>query len=159
LQTSETCTTQPAATYRSKTVAAWLALLVGAAGAHRLYLHGLRDRLAWAHVPLALLGLLGALRMARLGQDDRLSWILVPLLGLMLSQAMLCAIVYALMPDERWDARHNPGQPARETRWGPVLAAIAALMFGGVVLIGTIAFSIQKIFEWPSEPVATTAPR
>lgn len=139
--------------YRSKTLAAWLALLAGALGLHRIYLHGPADKLAWAHVPLTALGLVGVERMAMVGQDDRLAWILVPLLGLMLSQAMICAIVYALTPDERWDALYNPDWPLRATRWGAVLAAIAALLIGGVVLIGTIAFSIQKVFEWQIESV------
>lgn len=139
--------TAPPRPYRSKTVAAWLALLLGAAGLHRIYLRGAADKLAWAHVPITALGLVGAERMSTLGQDDRLAWLLVPLLGLMLAQGALFAILYALTPDERWDARHNPGLPGRPTRWGAVLAAIAALMVGGVVLIGTIAFSIQKTFE------------
>ncbi|MBI5717848.1 MAG: TM2 domain-containing protein [Burkholderiales bacterium] len=133
--------------YRSKTLAAWLALLFGSLGLHRIYLRGAGDKLAWAHVPVTTLGLVGAERMSALGQDDRLAWVLVPLLGLMLSQAALFAIVFALTPDERWDERHNPGQPVHATRWGAVLAAIAALTVGGVVLIGTIAFSIQKVFE------------
>lgn len=134
-------------TYRSKTLAAWLALVAGALGLHRIYLHGVGDKLAWAHVPFTALGLVGAERMSTLGQNDRLAWVLVPVLGLMLSQAMLFAILYALTPDERWDERYNPGQPPQATRWGSVLAAVAALVIGGVVLIGTIAFSIQKIFE------------
>lgn len=133
--------------YRSKTLAAWLALVAGAFGLHRIYLHGMGDKLAWGHVPFTTLGLVGAERMSTLGQNDRLAWVLVPVLGLMLSQAMFFAILYALTPDERWDARYNPGQPAHATRWGAVLAAVAALVVGGVVLIGTIAFSIQKIFE------------
>lgn len=137
----------PAPPYRSKTLAAWLAVVAGSLGLHRIYLNGWSDKLAWAHVPLTTLGLVGAERMSALGQNDRLAWVLVPLLGLMLSQAMLFGIVYALTPDERWDARYNPGLPGRPTRWGAVLAAIAALLVGGVVLIGTIAFSIQKVFE------------
>jgi hypothetical protein len=141
--------------YRSKTIAAWLALLVGSLGLHRLYLYGPGDRLAWAHwVPTAA-GLLGVARMLSLGQDDRVAWVLIPLLGLMISQAMLTAIVYALTPDEAWDARRNPGLPARATGWGPVLAAIAALMVGGAVLVGTIAFSGQKFFEWQLEDRAS----
>lgn len=134
--------------YRSKSLAAWIALLGGAIGLHRIYLHGAGDKWAWAHVPVTSLGLVGVERMSTLGQDDRLAWLLIPLLGLMLSQAALVAIVYALTPDERWDAQRNPGLPPRDTRWAPVLAAIAALMFGGIALIGTLAFSIQKLFEW-----------
>ena len=98
---------------------------------------------------------MGVQRLRALGQDDRLAWLLIPLLGLMLSLAMLTAIVYGLTPDEKWDARHNPGQPGRATGWGPVLAAILALLLGGAVLMGTIAFGGQSFFEWQlSEPVS-----
>lgn len=139
---------------RSKTVAAWLALLLGSLGAHRWYLHGPGDRLAWLYPWPTVVGLAGVLRMRALGQDDRLAWLLVPLLGCMLSLAMLSAIVLALTPDDRWAARHNPGQPVVTTGWAPVLAAIAALAVGGAVLMGTIAFSGEKFFEWQMEPAS-----
>ena len=134
--------------YRSKTVAAWLALLLGTLGLHRLYLHGLRDGRAWLHLPPTALGLLGVLRLRALGQDDPPVWLLLPLLGLMISMAMLFAIVYALTPDEKWDAQRNPGQAVTVTGWGPVLAAIAAMLIGSAVLMGTVAYSGQKFFEW-----------
>lgn len=144
--------------YRSKTIAAWLALLAGALGLHRMYLRGLHDPLAWLHVVPTGAGLLGVVRMASLGQDDRLAWLLIPLLGLMISQAMLHAIVYALTPDEAWDARHNPGHPVTPTRWAPVLAAIAALMIGGAVLMGTLTFAIQRFFEWQMQSAEGRTP-
>lgn len=147
-----------AAPYRSKTMAAWLALLLGALGVHRLYLNGLRDRLAWYHPLPTLVGLYGVLRMRAFGQDDQLSWLLIPLLGLMLSMGTLCAIVHALTPDEKWDARHNPGHAVTATAWGPVMAAITALLLGGTVLMGTIAFSGEKFFEWQLEPAPVQAP-
>ena len=145
------------APYRSKTIASWLALALGSLGAHRLYLHGRRDLLGWLLPLPTVIGLVGVLRMRTLGQDDRLAWLLIPVLGLSLSAAMLTAIVYALTPDERWDARVNPGHPGRPTGWGPVLAAIAALMVGGAVLMGTIAFAGQKFFEWQLEPPSEAA--
>ena len=133
---------------RSKTLAAWLALLLGTLGVHRFYLHGWHDRLGWLHLPPTLAGLYGVLRMRELGQDDTLAGLLVPLLGLMISAAMVAGIVHALTPDETWAARHNPGRPVTATGWGPVLAAIAGLMVGGAVLMGTVAFGGQKFFEW-----------
>ena len=139
---------------RSKTLAAWLALLLGTLGIHRLYLHGLKDRWAWLFPWPSLGGLAGVVRMRTLGQDDHWAWALIPLLGLMISVAMLTAIVYALTPDEKWDARHNPGQPVTATAWGPVLAAITALLVGGAVLMGTVAFGGQKFFEWQLEAAA-----
>ncbi|MFT3820417.1 MAG: NINE protein [Rubrivivax sp.] len=132
---------------RSKTAATWIALAGGALGLHRFYLHGARDRWGWLYLPPTLLGLLGAWRLHELGQDDRLAWALLPLLGLSLSAAMLTAIVYGLTPDERWAARHAPGQPPQPTRWGPVLGAMLALLLGGIALMSTIAFGFQKLFE------------
>jgi hypothetical protein len=144
--------------YRSKTIAAWLALLLGSLGLHRFYLHGLADRWGWLFPLPTALGVIGVHRMRTLGQDDPGAWVLVPLLGLMLSIAMATAIVYALTPDERWDARHNPGQPIVPTRWGPVLAAVLGLLVGGAVLMGTITYSIQKFFEWELQPTAMRWP-
>jgi hypothetical protein len=136
---------------RSKAIASWLALLLGAAGAHRIYLHGQRDWVGWLHLLPTTLGGVGVLRLLHNGQDDRMAWLLVPLLGLMLSQGMLCAIVYGLTPDERWNARHNPAQPAAPGSWAPVFAAGTALLVGGAVLMGTIAYGGQKFFEWQIE--------
>jgi hypothetical protein len=134
--------------YRSKTLAAWLALLTGSLGLHRFYLYGLRDLWGWLHPLPTALGLIGVHRLQTLGQDDPAAWVLIPLLGAVLTLAMATAIVYALTPDERWDARHNPGQPGVQTRWGPVFAAVLGLLIGGTVLMGSIAYSGQKFFEW-----------
>ncbi len=140
--------------YRSKSVATWLAVVGGAFGAQRLYLHGWRDAVAWLHPLPTALGLYGVWRMRTFGQDDAPATLLIPLLGVMLTIGMLSAIVSGLTPDERWDARYNPGRPPHGTRWWPVLGAIAALMLGGGVLIGTIAFTGQRFFEWQQQPRA-----
>ena len=105
---------------------------------------GISIQARWSSCPSA--------RMRSLGQDDRLAWLLIPLLGLMLSLGMLTAIVHALTPDEKWDAQQNPGHAVVPTGWGAVMAAIVALLIGGAVLMGTIAFSGQKFFEWQLEP-------
>lgn len=133
---------------RSKTVATWLALLGGCFGAHRFYLHGKTDLWAWLHPWPTLLGLVGVLRMRALGLDDHVAWVLIPLLGLMISQAMLCAIVIGLTPDERWQLRFASTRPSG---WAAVLGVIAALMIGGAVLMGTLAFGGQMYFEWQAE--------
>lgn len=131
---------------RSKTVATWAAVVGGAAGLHRLYLHGWRDTWAWLHLPPTLMGLAGAIRMRNLGQDDTTSWLLIPLLGLMLSMGMLNAILIGLTPDARWARQWQ--QPERPTGWAPVLGVILALLVGGTTLMGTVAFAGQKYFEY-----------
>jgi hypothetical protein len=140
---------------KSKTLATWLALLLGSLGAHRFYLHGWRDVAGWLHPLPSLLGMAGVLRMQHLGQDDRAAWLLIPLLGLTLSAAMLAAIVIGLTPDERWAQRF--GQALRPTAWGPVLGVVAALLVGGTVLMGTLAFGGQKFFEYQQAQRSGTA--
>lgn len=154
----------PDTRYLSKTAATWLAVVGGTLGLHRLYLYGLKDVLAWLHIPPTLLGLAGVIRMRQLGQDDQVAWMLIPLLGLMIALGMLCAILYGLTPDEKWDARRNPAQAGAQTAWGAVLGVITALLLGAAILMGTIAFSIQKLFEWElaesrGSQVNTSAPR
>jgi hypothetical protein len=137
--------------YQSKTLATWLACIGGAFGAHRFYLHGVRDLWAWLHPVPTLAGLYGIHRVQTLGQDDPLSWLLLPLLGLMIAQACLFAILYGLTPDAKWDDAHNLGQASHNTRWLPVLGVIVALMIGATALMATIAFGGQRFFEWQVE--------
>lgn len=132
---------------KHKAVATWLALLVGVFGLHRLYLHGLRDRWAWAFPLPTLLGLAGVQRMNHLGQDDRLAWVLMPLLGISVVAALLGGIVYGLMPDERWNARFNGGKPVSVGGWPAVIGVVLCLFIGGIALMSTIAFSAQRYFE------------
>ena len=131
--------------YKSKTIATWLALLLGSLGLHRFYLHGLGDRLAWLHPLPTLIGLYGVHRMDTLGQDDRLAWFLMPILGLMLVQAMICGIVYGLTSDEKWALQH--AQAERPSGWLAIIGVIACVLIGGTVLMSTIAFSAQRYFE------------
>jgi hypothetical protein len=137
----------PTAGYKSKTAATWIALVGGSFGLHRFYLHGLRDAWGWLHPLPALLGLYGVQRMQQFGQDDRLSWVLIPLLGLALAASMLMAIVYALTPDDQWNARYNPVGRVTRSGWAVVIGAALALLIGAGVLMATIAFSGQRFFE------------
>ncbi|MDM7456759.1 MAG: hypothetical protein P3W97_005785 [Tepidimonas sp.] len=145
----------PAHWPRNKTVAAWLALLGGGFGWHRFYLHGFGDVWGWAHAIPTALGLWGVDRVLTYGQDDKLSWVLLPLLGVGLVAACLSAIVYALQPPERWNARHNPAGPADaragETNWLTIIAVVLSLMVGATALMAGLAFSFQRYFEYQIE--------
>ena len=138
-------------TYKSKTWAAWIALLGGGLGLHRFYLYGVRDIWGWLWPLPTLVGAYGVHRVLKLGQDDQLAWLLVPLLGLALASAMLAAIVYGLMPDEKWNARFNPQGKLHEAGWGVVFAVVLSLLIGATVLMSTIAFSGQRYFEYQIE--------
>ena len=139
--------TQSTAGFKSKTLATWIALIGGAFGLHRFYLHGLRDVWGWMFPMPALLGLYGVTRARQIGLDDHWSWVLIPLLGVALAVATLMAIVYGLTPDEKWNARYNPVGRASRSGWAAVIGAALALLIGGGVLMATIAFSAQRFFE------------
>jgi len=72
---------------------------------------------------------------------------------------MLQAIVYGLMPDDKWHARFNPGLVGQSDKaaalpdsgWGAVIGVILALLVGATVLMSTIAFSGQRYFEYQVE--------
>jgi hypothetical protein len=64
---------------------------------------------------------------------------------------MLCAIVYGLTPDDKWDRRFNGGRPSQAGGWAAVFGVVAALMVGAGVLIATIAYSGQRFFEYQIE--------
>ncbi|MBI2733577.1 MAG: hypothetical protein HYX44_09845 [Aquabacterium sp.] len=147
--------TPPSPGYKSKTLATWAALLGGPVGAHRFYLHGLKDWLGWLHALPTLVGAWGIQRVQALGQDDQLSWLLIPVLGFMVAYTMLQAILYGLTPDEKWHARYNPALAASPdapaSGWATVIGVGLALMVGATVLMSTIAFSGQRYFEYQVE--------
>jgi hypothetical protein len=136
---------------KSKTLATWIAVIGGSMGLHRFYLHGFRDVWGWLFPLPTLLGLYGVQRVLDLGQDDQLSWALIPLAGCAMAAAMLTAIVYGLMADEKWDARYNDEGPASHSGWTVVIGVIVALLIGAGVLMATIAFSGQRYFEYQIE--------
>jgi hypothetical protein len=138
----------PAPRFRSKALATWIAVLGGSLGLHRFYLHGFRDPVGWLFPLPTSLGLYGLHRLRTIGQDDMLSWLLLPLLGLTISLAMFSAIVHGLTSDERWNARFNTGPVQDRSGWAAVLGVVTALLVGGGVLMATIAFSAQHVFEY-----------
>ena len=136
---------------KNKTLATWLAFVGGPLGLHRFYLHGIFDWVGWLlPIPTAL-GFYGIQRIQQLGQDDQLSWLLVPMLGFVIAACALTAIVYALTPPEKWNAKFNASlgleAAAGQTNWLTIAAVIAALMIGAAVLMASIAFSFQRYFE------------
>ena len=145
---------------KSKTIAAWLALVGGPLGLHRFYLRGIGDILGWLLPVPTLVGAYGVLRMWSLGQDDALSWILVPVGGFTFAGCCLTAIVYGLMPDEKWHARFNPdaAAPGPAAGWLAVLGAGLALMVGAGILMATLAFAMQRSAEYALEPAASPPP-
>ena len=142
------------ASIKNKTIATWLAFIFGQLGLHRFYLFGFRDKLAWLHPLISSIGWYGVHRVRTLGQDDQLAWLLVPLLGFTLAATAITAIYYGLSSQEKWNDRHNPGQPeatAGQTNWLVIGAVVFSLLIGATALMSSIAFSFQRYFEYQIE--------
>lgn len=127
-------------TFRRKSLAALLAFLLGAVGAHRIYLGRPRWWLPLAVTALTLPLLIGVRNWY---QTPAFFVLMVPVVA-----GFIEALAIALMPDEKFDRRYNATGGARnDSGWDAVLVAIATLMVGATVLMTAIALLFQTIFE------------
>ena len=123
------------ATHKNKTFATWTALLTGAAGGHRIYLRGARDRLAIAHCA----GVAGTLAMLVAMPEANAFWKLLPLTVSAIA-GFIEALVIGVMPDEKFDARYNAGSGRKSDSGGLLaLGLVATLLVGATVVIATMA--------------------
>jgi hypothetical protein len=137
---------------KNKTLTAWLSLLTGPMGLHRMYLHGSFDWLAWLlQIPTGL-AWWGFMRADKYGSDDRLSWALIPLLGLTVAFCCAQGIYYGLMNFERWNRRYNPNgatdASAGHTTWLTICAVVLCLLIGVGALMASFVFSLQRFYQF-----------
>lgn len=126
--------------FRNKAVAALLACLGGAFGAPWIYL---RQRGWWLAPALSAITLPWLIGVKNWWVTPAFFVFMVPVIA-----GFLYALVLALMPDERFDARFNPGSAQRnQSGWAPVLVAIATLLVGATVTVTTIVLAIQTAVE------------
>jgi TM2 domain-containing membrane protein YozV len=140
---------------RNKTVAAWLAVLLGSLGMHRFYLRGLGDWIGWLFPLPTALGWWGVDRVLTYGQDDKLSWLLIPLLGVSMTAACISAVIYTLSDKIKWNRQYNPQldeeHTSGSTSWLGMGAVILAMLMGTISLMGSLAFGFQRYFEYQIE--------
>lgn len=140
---------------KHKTLTVWLSVLGGHMGLHRFYLRGLGDWIGWLHPIASALGWWGVERVRAFGQDDVLSWVLIPFLGMSIATSCLAGIVYALSDRARWNSWFNPGADgehvAGATNWLTIGALILCLLVGTIAFMGSLAFGIQRYFEYQVE--------
>ena len=121
--------------HKNKTFAAALALIAGGAGLHRFYLYGIKDRWAWLH---ALLFIVAA--GLSLEYPDRLLLLNTAPLIFSVLIACIAAFMIGLMPDEKWDALHNPeSDQASNSSWIIAVLMVSNLAYSTTLLLITIA--------------------
>ena len=121
--------------HKNKTFAAALALIAGGAGLHRFYIYGIKDRWAWLHALLFFVtaGLL-------LAYPDRLLLLNTAPLIFSVLIACIAAFMIGLMPDEKWDALHNPeSDQASNSSWMIAVLMVSNLAYSTTLLLMTIA--------------------
>jgi len=121
--------------HKNKTLATALAFLLGGVGAHRFYLHGSVDRIGLLHIcSIPATGMVYGL-----GHAPNPFYVLLPLILSWLA-GFLEALVIGLTPDERWDARYNPGSGrTSHSRWPLALLLVLTMLVGATALIAAIA--------------------
>lgn len=127
------------ARHRSKIIAALLAAVLGVFGAHWWYLG---RRRAWMVTAACCL-------LAALAALYPVWWDSPPFLLLVIpaTAGFIESLIFALRPDEVFDARYNPASGRRtRTGWGPVLIAIGVTLLGSSVLVFGIAMAVMHVY-------------
>jgi hypothetical protein len=131
--------------FRHKAFAALLAAVTGALGLNRIYLG---QGLWWLPLGITLGALPLLIGVRNWYQTPAFFVVMVPVVA-----GFLQALVLALMPDEKFDARFNPGSERRNrSGWDAVLVAIVSLAVGAVVLMATISLLFQTYYENLARP-------
>jgi hypothetical protein len=125
--------------HRSKAAAAWLACLLGVFGAHWWYVG--RPK-AWMFTAFSVSMLVLAQFYPVWWDNPAFLILIIPV-----TEGYIEALVFALKPDEWFDARYNPNSGlVNRTGWNAVLAAIATTFFGGTVLVFGIALIVMHVY-------------
>lgn len=130
-------TTQVA--HRNKVVVAWMASVFGIFSAHWWYLG---RRHAWIMTTFGVV-------MLVLAQFYPVWWDSPPLLLLLIpiSAGIIEAVVFALKPDDKFDAQYNPHSAVQtKTGWDAVIAAIVTTLLGGIVIVFGIAITVVHVY-------------
>lgn len=126
--------------HHSKVIVALLAAVLGVFSAHWWYLGR----------PYAWLATLAACALVAWAASAPVWWDTPAffLLAIPATAGFIESLVFALKPDEWFDARYNPGS-ARCTRtgWAPVLIAIFSTVVGSSVLLFMLSLTVLHVYK------------
>jgi hypothetical protein len=128
--------------HKNKTLATFLSFSLGSVGAHRFYLYGKQDPIAWLHaLSLPLSFMLSKLYFNLNGFVTYGPWLLSLLVALFMT------LVLGLKSDEKWDAQFNAesGQKS-DSHWFLALILVFAVACGAIVLIGIMARAFDLLY-------------
>jgi hypothetical protein len=125
---------------RSKALAAFLSFYGGWFGAHWYYLG--RPNAKWLTF-IVVIFLIMASQADVWWDTPAIFIVFIPAIAGFIESVVLC-----LMPDEKFDARYNPGYVRlKHTGWGPILVAISCFLLGAVLTLFAIAHVVLHIWQ------------
>jgi hypothetical protein len=128
--------------HKNKTLATFLSFTLGSLGAHRFYLYGKRDPMAWLHaLSLPLSFMLSKLYFNLNGFVTYGPWLMS------LLAALFMTLILGLKSDEKWDAKFNAesGQKS-DSSWLLALILVFDVGCGAIVLIGMMARAFDLLY-------------
>ncbi|HEY9459241.1 MAG TPA: NINE protein [Paralcaligenes sp.] len=124
---------------RNKVLLAWLSFALGLFGAHWWYLG--RPR-AWMVTAFSLLMLVAAHMYPKWWDNPFFLLLIIPL-----TDGFIEALIFALKPDDQFDAKYNPlSERKTRTGWSAVIVAMVTVLVGGFVLTWGIAMIVVYIY-------------
>ncbi len=128
--------------HKNKTLATFLSFPLGGLGAHRFYLYGKNDAIAWLH--FASLPLSYFLSKLYFNLDPFITYL--PFI-LSLLVAVISALVLGLSSDEKWDAQHNSNSGKQsDSSWLLALILVLDVGAGAIILIGMMARAFDLMY-------------
>lgn len=128
--------------HKNKTLATFLAVILGGLGAHRFYLRGSLDKLGLVH--LASLPVTGLV----VGLAPEADWFF-KVLPLLLSYVVgfVEALVIGVTEDEKWDAAFNAGSGKRSnSKWYLALLLVFTMLMGTTTMIATMSRLVDLLY-------------
>ena len=128
--------------HKNKTLTAFLSLSLGSLGAHRFYLYGKNDAIAWLHFSTLPLSLLLSKLYFNLNEFITFGpWLLSLLV------ALLMTLILGLKSDEKWDAEFNPNSGQKsDSSWLLAVILVFDLGAGAIALIGMMARAFDLLY-------------
>ncbi len=127
-----------ASKHKNKTLTTLMAIFLGGVGAHRFYLYGARDFLAWNYM-IAFVLFASAVFLAQSPHTLMIS--IIALFPVSIFAGWIEAIVTGLTADAKWDARHN-AHSLQKSASGSLLIVLLVLTFA--LGITTFMFCIAR---------------
>lgn len=127
--------------HKNKTLTTLLAIFLGGVGAHRFYLYGARNFLAWNYV-MAFILFASAVFLTQ--SPHTLTISIIALCPLSIFAGWIDAIVTGLTADAKWDALHN-SQSSRKSASGWPLIVLLVLTFA--LGFTTFIFCVARVTD------------